>query len=169
MTVLKNGNQVSEAGLKYWGTAKQSTYDQSNVFDRGRQKIVPKDQLERVKELFAGRAKTGSLKSPDYADTHRNASDRLRFEDVESKPLPKQESMDIVNDTSRYANQAFPSDLATYTKTGAVRRWWREGSGPRSDHRCGEARTVEGRREAAGERLGTGGSRFRHHRSGNRY
>lgn len=120
LTVLKNGKTVSEAGLKYRGTAKQSAYDQSNVFDRGRQKIVPKDQLPRVKELSGTRAKVGAIKSPDYADTHRNASDRLRYKNVESQPLGKQQSMEIVKDPSRYARQAFRNDMQTYAKSGAA-------------------------------------------------
>lgn len=120
LIVLRNGNQVSDAGLKYRSKATQTTFDQSNPFDRGRQKIVPKDQLPRVKELSAARAKTGAIKSPDYADTNKNATDRLRFNDVESKPLTKQESMDIVKDPVRYAKQAFRGDVQTYAKTGAV-------------------------------------------------
>jgi hypothetical protein len=120
LTVMEKGKAVSEAGLKYRGSAKQTTYDQSNVFDRGRQKIVPGDQLSRVKELSGKRGAAGALKSPDYADTNRNATDRLRYKDVESKPLSKQESMDIVNDASRYAKQAFRNDLKNYTRSGAV-------------------------------------------------
>lgn len=120
LKIIDNGNSVGEAGLKYMNKANKTAFDQSNTFDNGRQKICPSDQVEKVKEFSTKRASTGTLKANEYADTSKNATDRLKYKDIESQPLSKAESMDIVKDPSRYSKQAFRNDLKVSVKGGAV-------------------------------------------------
>lgn len=120
LMIIENGKPVAEAGLKYRGKETNTAFDQSNAFDRGRQKICPDEQVDRVKELANTRAKTGTLKAKEYADTAKNATNKLKYKDVESKPLTKEESIKLVNNSSSYAKEALKNDLTTYSKTGAI-------------------------------------------------
>ncbi len=123
--VVKKGNEtVAEAGLKYYGKPGETALKQSNPFDQGRQKICPSDQIERVKELASDRAKTGTLKAPEYSDTAKNATDRLQYDGVESKPLSKRGAEELVVKGGTYRNDAFKMELKVNTanaaKTGAA-------------------------------------------------
>lgn len=120
LKIVESGKTVGEAGLKYMDKANKTVYSQSTVSDTGRQKICPSDQVEKVKELSSERASTGTLKANEYADTTKNATDRLKYKDIESKPLSKAESMEIVSDASKYSKQAFQNDLKISTKSGAL-------------------------------------------------
>ena len=124
LTVTKNGTKVAEAGLKYRAKTSETTFDQSNVFDKGRQKICPSDQTDRVKHLAGKRAKTGTFKSADYADTEKNATDKLRYDGVESKPLSKKSAEKLAQEGSNYYKEAFKTEMKINTinaaKTGAA-------------------------------------------------
>ena len=119
LTVTENGTKVTEAGLKYRGKATETAFDQSNPFDKGRQKICPSDQVERVKDLAGKRAATGSLKSEDYADTAKNATDKLKYDGVESKPLSKKSAENLAREGSNYQIDAFKIEIKTNTINAA--------------------------------------------------
>lgn len=123
--VIKKGDKiVGEAGLKYRGKATETAFDQSNVFDKGRQKICPSDQVDRVKVLSSKRAKTNTLKAPEYADTANNATDRLKYDGVESKPLTKSGAEGLVRSGGTYGSDAFKLEMKANAinaaSTGAV-------------------------------------------------
>jgi hypothetical protein len=120
LKIVDNGKVVGEAGLKYRSKATETAFDQSNVLDNGRQKICPADQVIKVKELSEIRANTGTLKAQEYRDTSINATDRLKYKDIESLPLSKVESMEIVKDPTRYSKQALQNDIKVSAKSGAI-------------------------------------------------
>lgn len=118
--VINKGNKnVGEAGLKYRAKATETAFDQSNPFDRGRQKICPSDQVDRVKQLANERAKTGTLKAPEYSDTAKNATDRLEYDGVESKPLTKSGAEDLVRNGGNYGNDALKLEMRVNTVNAA--------------------------------------------------
>jgi hypothetical protein len=120
LTVLKNGAKVEEAGLKYYNKANETAFNQSNVFDQGRQKICPSDQVANVKKYSAARAESGALKSPQYSDTAKNVTDKLTHENVQSKPLSKSESVDLVSSPSRLGQEALKVEIGQAAKGGAL-------------------------------------------------
>lgn len=118
--VINKGNKnVGEAGLKYRAKVTETTFDQSNPFDRGRQKICPSDQVDRVKQLASERARTGTLKAPEYADTANNATDRLKYDGVESKPLTKGGAENLVRNGGNYSNDALKLEMRVNTVNAA--------------------------------------------------
>lgn len=119
LVVYKNGEPVAEAGLKYYSKASETTFKQSNKYDQGRQKVSPADQVDKIKELSNARAKTNTLKSNEYADTAANATDRLKYDNVESTPLTRKGAQEIIEKPSQYLEQAFYNDLKCYAKSGA--------------------------------------------------
>jgi len=60
---------------------------------RGMQKLVPKGQEGRVRELAGRRARTGSLKADEYRDTARNATGELHADGVSSGGTRYEESV----------------------------------------------------------------------------
>ena len=120
LVVNKGNKTVAEAGLKYRAKVTETTFDQSNCFDHGRQKICPSDQVERVKELASDRAKTGTLKAPEYSDTAKNATDRLKHDGVESKPLSKKGAEDLVTKGGTYSDDALKLEMKTNTANAAM-------------------------------------------------
>lgn len=120
LTVTQNGNKVAEAGLKYRNKPTNTAFDQSNTFDAGRQKVCPSDQLDKVRELANKRAETGTLKASEYADTAKNATDKLTHENVQSKPLSKAEANDLVKNPGRLGQDAFLLEMGQAAKGGAI-------------------------------------------------
>lgn len=120
LVVHKGEEIVAEAGLKYQSEATKTTFDQSSCFDHGRQKICPADQVKRVKQLASYRAKTGTLKATEYSDTARNATDRLKYDGIESKPLSKKGAEDLVNKGGNYGGEALKLEMKTNTANAAM-------------------------------------------------
>ena len=119
--VIKKGNEtVAEAGLKYRAKVTETTFDQSNCFDHSRQKICPSDQVERVKYLANERAKTGTIKAPEYSDTAKNATDKLQYDGVESKPLSKKGAEDLVTKGGNYSDDALKMEMKANTVNAAM-------------------------------------------------
>lgn len=119
LTVMDNGKNVAEAGLKYRANPSQTTFDQANKADMGRQRICPSDQIKKVKELASERASTNTLKAPEYADTAAKVTDRLSYDGVNSKPLSKAESVELIKKPDILSSQAVKIEASQAAYGGA--------------------------------------------------
>lgn len=84
---------------------------------------MPADQLGQVREKaikYAEARQNNNIYASEYADTAKNATDRLRYGGAESTPLTKAESIDIVKNPEVYAKTAFEKELVGTTKIGAI-------------------------------------------------
>jgi hypothetical protein len=107
--------------LKYYEDARGTAVAQSNPADHGRQKICPADQVPSVKsEAERLSQKTHkSIFKEEYPDTAKNATEKLSYDGVESKPLSRQQALDAMNNPEQYAKQAFKLELKTGASEGA--------------------------------------------------
>lgn len=93
------------AELKYNHTAARTCGRISDDAYIGKDKIVPKDQLELIRAIAQKRADKIEFNRPDkarhYQDTADNASDRLEMDGITSKPLDEVRAKEMAEDFKR--------------------------------------------------------------------
>jgi hypothetical protein len=99
--VTMHGSKTQHAQLKVYRSADDTTNAISDSkYDAIDQKIVPADQLDAVRDAAARRAATNAANRPQVAasaaHTAKVADDRVRLDEVESRPLSEREARDLV-------------------------------------------------------------------------
>ena len=91
-----------EAQVKYYKTGEDTAKAISRPQYEGMEKIVPRDQLDGVKETAERLADKNLLKRPEqaaqYKDTADRASDRLEVDDASSKPLDERQAKEMARE-----------------------------------------------------------------------
>jgi hypothetical protein len=101
--VVRSGGTNEAAQLKYYrspeDTAKAISHPKYATLE---QKIVPSDQLDKVRDAAARLAAKNAVNRPEVADayshTRDTVADRLRLDGTESRPLSERAACDIVKD-----------------------------------------------------------------------
>lgn len=101
--VIVRGNTTETAQLKYYRSPEDTAKAISNPkYTNLDQKVVPSDQVDGVREAAARLAAKSANNRPElgdsYTHTHNQVADRLRLDEVESRPLSEGEARDIVKD-----------------------------------------------------------------------
>lgn len=90
------------AELKYYSTGEKTAKALNNPGYSSGAKVVPADQLEEVRQVASRESQRNMETRPEvaetYAHTAENASDRLEYGDVSSKPLSNQEAINLTKD-----------------------------------------------------------------------
>ena len=90
------------AELKYYTTGEKTAKALNNPGYSSSDKVVPADQLDEIRQVASRETlrnmETRPAVAETYAHTADNASDRLAYGDVSSKPLSNQEAIDLTKD-----------------------------------------------------------------------
>jgi len=119
LTILKGSRPVAAAQVKYHVTPESTTFHVSDVKYDGMQRVVPADQVARVRDLASKRGVDG-LGQRNFPDVAKNASDRIQSQGAESSPISRAEALDAANNTSRVAGKLVTGRIASAVKSGAV-------------------------------------------------
>lgn len=109
-----------EAQIKYYQNASKTRMALSRSDYRGMQKVVPADQVERIRADAARLAEGSGPKSFDHSDTAQNVTNRLCVDGVESKPLAKNEAIALARDPRPLARAGVVSELTDAAVGGAI-------------------------------------------------
>jgi len=102
--IIRNGDEiVREAQLKALSRPVQTTHSLSRPSYTGMEKVVLKGQEGRVRELASARARTGTLKAAEYADTATNVTGELHAGGVTSGGTTLDEAVTATRDPKGYA------------------------------------------------------------------
>ncbi len=119
ISIFRYEQEVVQAQVKYHGTSARTTFHVSRTKYDGMQKIVPSDQVNGVQRIAKRRGIDG-LGKRNYPDTAQNASSQLKFEEVSSQPLSRQQAIDIAKKPSQYSKNLLRTELNSATKSGAL-------------------------------------------------
>lgn len=101
---IRRGTQVvRQVQAKLCRRPAKTTHEISNPKYRGMQKLVARDQADRVRGLAGRRAATGTLKAEDYTDTVRNVTGELRADGVGSGGTSYEEAARAAKSPRLYA------------------------------------------------------------------
>lgn len=101
---IKNGDQVvREVQAKSSDHSAWLTHSLADSKYNNMQKLVPKGQEDRVRELAQARADTGTLKANEHLDTVKNVTDELSHDGVASGGTSYKESRFATDDPKIYA------------------------------------------------------------------
>lgn len=95
--VLDGSDTVNLAQLKCCGTNADTTGDIAKIKYDGMQRVVPEDQVKRVREIATKRGMDG-LGKRNYPETAETVSDRVRHGRVESRPVPREQARNTAAD-----------------------------------------------------------------------
>lgn len=92
-----------EVQVKYTSVADRTASKSSHRSYEGMGKVVPADQLDEVRAAAMSRAHQTDepARAHQLRDTARHASDRIRYEDVESRPLDEREALEMAREAKR--------------------------------------------------------------------
>ncbi len=95
IAIYDGQKSVLTAQSKYYGNAHGTTNELSQkAYDHVNTKLAPSDQIDKIREISAGRATTAATEQARQSAGHtaETVSDRLHARGVESKPLSRAES-----------------------------------------------------------------------------
>jgi hypothetical protein len=119
VSVTRMGEVLDRAQLKFRDTAARTTSDVANVKYDGMQRVVPADQVDRVKSLAKKRGIDG-LGKRNYPETAKGAADRVRAGGAESQPLTRDQALAAAKDPSGTAKALVSRQAVDAVKNGAV-------------------------------------------------
>lgn len=114
-----SGRQLLEAQLKYNGNARSTTKNISSSKYDGMLRLVPADQVDRVRVLARGRGVYRAARR-NYAATANGATDRLEVGGARSSPLSLGEALDAASNPTRAASRLLSKHLGKALKNGAI-------------------------------------------------
>ena len=98
---------MAKAQSKYYADTSNTTFKLADQKYDGLQKLHPSDQ--KVGELARRRGSSG-IGQRNYSDTAQNATDRLHYQNVESKPLSYEEAQSLAIDPQSVVKRALTSE-----------------------------------------------------------
>lgn len=120
VVVMRQGQEVAQAQLKYLARPAQTTLELSRPAYTGMQKVAPLDQVARVRELAAQRAQSGTLRAAEFRDTAQTATDRISVAGVTSRPLTKAGAEGLAKNPGRIGAAGLATEAAQALKGGAI-------------------------------------------------
>ncbi len=91
-----------EAQIKYWKTGEDTAKAVSRPDYEGMEKVVPRDQLEKLKEVAERLAQKNQMNRPEqaahYQDTADRSSDHVEVGNASSKPLDEKQAKEMAKD-----------------------------------------------------------------------
>lgn len=117
--VLKNGNIVDGAQVKYHNAPAATTFHISDPKYDGLQKICPSEQVAKVRELSGKRGKSG-IGQRNYPDTAKKASDHLHHDGVKSDALSYDKALNMTKNPTKAAKEIFKKESLGAVKGGAI-------------------------------------------------
>ncbi len=119
VTISDAGKLIEQVQVKYHGRPTSTVFDVANVkYDR-MQRVVPADQVARVREIAAARKMDG-LGQRNYPEVAKSASDRVRARGAESAPLSRAEALEAATSPQDVARRMVSQQAANAVKNGAL-------------------------------------------------
>ncbi len=119
VTITRAGRVVDQAQVKYHATPQATTFEVARARYDGMQRVVPADQVEAVRDLAARRGADG-LGVRNYPETAARTSDRIRHGGAESRPLTRQEALEVARNPKEAADRLVRGKVAGAVRQGAI-------------------------------------------------
>ncbi|MBT3217818.1 MAG: hypothetical protein HN348_01895 [Proteobacteria bacterium] len=119
ISITNAGKMVDQAQVKFHGTAASTNFNIASTKYDGMQRVVPSDQVERVRELAKKRG-VDHLGKRNYPEVARSASDRVGSGGVESKPLTRDDALSVAKNPNKTAANLVGRQMAQAVKKGAI-------------------------------------------------
>lgn len=127
--LLKNGQEPLQVQVKYTGTTAQTAYNLAHPDYDGMVKLHPSDQdVKRISQLRLDTLQNSTRQHSEYPvptnrnylDNVENATDRLKYENVEGKPLSRADALSLADDVATLTKKALQTEALNAVKGGAI-------------------------------------------------
>jgi hypothetical protein len=119
VVISEAGRTVAQVQVKYHGSPARTTFAVSRAEYDGMQRLVPSDQVQKVRGLARQRG-ADTLGNRNYAEVANGATDRINLQGVESQSLSRTEAIAAAKNPAGAGAMLVKGQIARAAKNGAV-------------------------------------------------